>query len=59
MRKLIVVLMLLPVSALAHPSLVPHEHPHGPSLLPDLVSMAIAAIVVGGIWFAANRLWRR
>jgi hypothetical protein len=33
--------------AAAHTSIVPHEHPHATSLLPDLVALLIAAVAVG------------
>ena len=58
MKRLMVTMLFAPAAALAHPSLVPHEHPHGPSLLPDLASMALAALVVGVIWLIARRAWR-
>lgn len=37
-------------AVLAHPSLVPHDHPHGTSLLPDTATLLIAAaLVLGGV----------
>jgi hypothetical protein len=33
--------------AAAHPSIVPHDHPHAASLLPDLAALLMAAVVVG------------
>jgi hypothetical protein len=37
-------------AALAHPSLVPHDHPHGSSLLPDAATLLLgAALVLGGV----------
>jgi len=38
-------------AALAHPSLVPHHHPHGVSMLPDLDTF-----IVGGIFLLAFAL---
>jgi hypothetical protein len=51
--KTIVWLLLLPITsaAQAHPSLVPHHHPHGVSLLPDS-----ATFIVGGIFVLALAL---
>ena len=44
--------------ALAHPSLVPHDHPHGSSLLPDAATLLLgAALVLGGV--ALLRLLRQ
>ena len=34
-------------AAFAHPSVVPHEHPHAVSVLPDVTLLAIAALMVG------------
>ena len=33
--------------AVAHPSTVPHDHPHGVSLLPDFMVLVVAAIAIG------------
>jgi len=38
-------------AAQAHPSLVPHHHPHGVSMLPDL-----GTFIVGGIFVLAFAL---
>lgn len=35
------------VIAFAHTSLVPHEHPHAASPLPDIVVFGVAAVLVG------------
>jgi hypothetical protein len=44
--------------AMAHPSVVAHEHPHGVSLLPDAAALLLgAALVLGGL--AVLRLIRR
>ena len=47
MKKLIVVLSFINVSAQAHESLVPHTHPHGLSMLPgiDVVACALLGLV--------------
>jgi hypothetical protein len=48
---LAILLCLASVAAQAHESLVPHTHPHGVSLLPDLDSF-----IVGGIFAIAAAL---
>ena len=58
MKKLVVAMMLCSGGAFAHPSLLPHEHPHGASLLPDLASIAIATLVLVGLWLVARRFSR-
>ncbi len=48
--KIIVMLyavLALPTLADAHPSVVPHDHPHSVSVLPDLVALVLAALLVG------------
>jgi hypothetical protein len=45
-------------AALAHASLVPHDHPHAVSLLPDAAALVCAAVLVGA-GFAALRRIRR
>ena len=35
-------------TALAHPSVVSHDHPHDVSVLPDLTLMLVAALIVAG-----------
>jgi divalent metal cation (Fe/Co/Zn/Cd) transporter len=42
---------LAAAAAQAHPSLVPHHHPHGVSMLPDL-----GTFIVGGIFLVALAL---
>lgn len=45
-------------AAMAHPSVVAHEHPHGVSLLPDAAALLLgAALVLGGL--AVLRMMRR
>jgi hypothetical protein len=41
-------------SALAHTSLVPHDHPHAASMLPDALALVLAALLVG-LGFVALR----
>ena len=48
---LTILLSLASVAAQAHDSLVPHSHPHGLSMLPDL-----NAFIVGGIFMIAAAL---
>ena len=49
--KTTLALLLFTGAAQAHESLVPHAHPHGPSLLPELDSF-----IVGGIFMLAAAL---
>jgi hypothetical protein len=52
MKTMLAVLLSLPAGAAhAHESLVPHHHPHGVSLLPDLDTF-----IVGGIFLLALAL---
>jgi hypothetical protein len=45
MKTLLSFLLLLAAStAQAHPSLVPHHHPHGVSMLPALDTILVGAI---------------
>ena len=46
------------VSAFAHPSVVPHDHPHAISMLPDALALVIAALFVGA-GFVAYRRFRK
>jgi hypothetical protein len=46
-----ILLSLTATAAQAHDSLVPHTHPHGVSMLPDLDSF-----IVGGIFLIAAAL---
>jgi hypothetical protein len=59
MRALLTIsLSVIASAALAHPSVVAHEHPHGVSLLPDAATLLIgAALGLGGI--ALVRLLRQ
>jgi hypothetical protein len=48
MAKLTVLLLTVSTSAaLAHPSLVPHDHPHAVNSLAGLDMLLVAALVVG------------
>ena len=52
MKKILAILLSLSASAAqAHWSVVPHTHPHGVSMLPDL-----GTFLVGGIFLAAAAL---
>jgi divalent metal cation (Fe/Co/Zn/Cd) transporter len=52
MKKALAILFSLGASAAqAHPSLIPHRHPHGVSMLPDL-----GTFLVGGIFMLALAL---
>jgi predicted transporter len=43
-------------AAVAHPSLVPHEHPHHSSMLPDGLALMLAALLVGAGIVAYRRI---
>lgn len=43
-------------TAFAHTSIVPHEHPHQTSALPDVLALALAALLVGAGVVAFRRL---
>jgi hypothetical protein len=45
-------------AAFAHSSLVPHEHPHASSMLPDGLALMLAALLVGAGFIAFRRLGR-
>ncbi len=46
MRTIIAILSIAGVTAAsAHPSLIPHEHPHGANALAGLDSLLLAALV--------------
>jgi hypothetical protein len=46
-------LLVLAGTALAHPSLAPHQHPHAPSALAGLDMLLLAVLIIG---FAAALL---
>ncbi|PWB63299.1 MAG: hypothetical protein C3F17_09705 [Bradyrhizobiaceae bacterium] len=46
-------------AALAHPSVVAHEHPHGASLLPEAAALAIGGLLVAGGLALLRRMRRR
>ena len=58
MNKIILISagILMPAIAAAHPSVVPHQHPHSISMLPDLAALLMAAIAVGAGAFVVARL---
>jgi hypothetical protein len=43
-------------AAYAHPSVVPHDHPHATSLLPDSLALMLAALVVGCGFLVLRRI---
>jgi hypothetical protein len=47
--------VMVPAAVLAHSSVMPHEHPHGVSLLPDLGALLLAALLVGGAVMALRQ----
>ena len=54
MKKLVALFLLLPSAALAHDSLAPHSHPHGPSVLPDVTTLVIGALLAACVHIAAR-----
>ncbi len=50
--------LVMPALVMAHPSVVPHQHPHEASMLPDLGAVLLAALLVGLGVFALRRLRR-
>lgn len=57
MRMIItaVALVFTVAPALAHPSVVPHQHPHAASVLPDAFALLLAAVLVGLGFIALRR----
>jgi hypothetical protein len=55
MRFLAVVLTVMSEIAFAHESVLPHQHPHGVSALPDLSSMGLGALAIAALWLIARR----
>lgn len=54
MKKLAALFLALPSAALAHDSFAPHSHPHGPSLLPDVTTLVIGALLAACFYIAAR-----
>ena len=54
MKLAVAFFLLLPSAALAHDSLAPHSHPHGPSLLPDVATLVIGALLAACFYVAAR-----
>ena len=54
MKILAALFLVLPSAALAHDSLAPHSHPHGPSLLPDVTTLVIGAVLAACFYVAAH-----
>ena len=48
MRTVVVTLVVAlgATVAQAHPSVVPHQHPHAASVLPDAIALLMAALLV-------------
>jgi len=47
MKKVLAIIPLMTASAAqAHDSLVPHTHPHGISILPDVGTFGVAALIL-------------
>jgi hypothetical protein len=55
MRFLAVVLAIVCETAFAHESVLPHQHPHGVSALPDLSSLGLGALAIAAVWLIARR----
>lgn len=58
LRLIVPILIAVTAAADAHPSLVPHEHPHGVSILPDLGTIVVASIVLFSGALLAYAKWR-
>ena len=54
MKKLIVAAVLTPGIALAHDSLIPHDHPHSVSMLPDTTTLLAGALFLLGVYLGAR-----
>ena len=54
MKKMVAILLTqCATAAQAHDSFVPHTHPHGVSMLPDLDSFVVGAIFTIAVAFIA------
>jgi len=49
---------IVATAALAHPSIVPHQHPHGLTAIPGLATILLVMLSVGG-FIALRRLMRK
>jgi hypothetical protein len=58
MTRSLIAILLLPGAAQAHDSLMPHDHPHGPSLLPDATNLLVGGVVVLAVWLASRWFYR-
>jgi hypothetical protein len=54
MKVVAALFSLLPSAALAHDSFAPHSHPHGPSVLPDVTTLVIGALLAACFYAAAR-----
>jgi hypothetical protein len=60
MKKLLTLMLLIAAKpAQAHVSLVPHHHPHGASMLPDLDTFVVGAILAIAVAFLVFAKFRR
>jgi len=49
---------IVTTAAFAHPSIVPHQHPHGVSALPSVETVLLVMFTVGAL-VALRRLMRK
>jgi hypothetical protein len=58
MRTVVITLVvaLNAAAAHAHPSVVPHDHPHAASVLPDALALLMAALLIGLGFVALRRI---
>jgi hypothetical protein len=54
MRTIAALFVLLPSAALAHDSFAPHSHPHGLSVLPEVTTLVIGALLAACFYIAAR-----
>jgi hypothetical protein len=54
MKILAALFLVLPTAALAHDSLAPHSHPHGPSLMPDVTTLVMGCLLAACFYIAAR-----
>jgi hypothetical protein len=58
MKLIFSVLIFVPSAAVAHESVMPHVHPHGESILPDLYVTLAATTLVGAVLLLRHLLKR-
>jgi hypothetical protein len=49
---------IVATAALAHPSLIPHHHPHGATAIPGMATILLIMLTAGGL-VALRRLMRK